>query len=800
MSEKKYGDASSIKVLKGLEAVRTRPGMYIGNTDDGSGLHHMIYEVVDNSVDESLAGFCDNIKITIHENNAISVEDNGRGIPVDMHPEEQISAVEVVMTQLHAGGKFDNDAYKISGGLHGVGVSVVNALSDYLKVTVFRGGKEYFIEFDKGGVTKAPLKEVGPAPQLEDGKLKNGTKIEFLASHEIFGPIEYSLSTLLKRMREMAFLNSSLTIEITDKRPEKEFNEIMHYKGGLSEFVEHLNKSKEMLTPVIAINGEKGDIIVDVSISWVDSYYENIHCFTNNIIQRDGGTHLAGFKAALTRSVNNYILNNQILKKTKLESITGEDIREGLTTVISVKVPEPKFASQTKDKLISSEVRSVVESITLSQLNTWLEENPASTKKLMAKITEAAVAREAARKARDLTRKKSSIDIASLPGKLAACSEKNPELSEVFIVEGDSAGGSAKQGRDRKTQAILPLRGKILNVERSRFDKIIASSEIGTLITALGTGIRAEDFDADKCRYHKIVIMTDADVDGAHIRTLLLTFFYRQMYELIKRGYVYIAQPPLYKTKKGSSEVYHKNDQALTEFLLNNTINDNAQLIAPNEAVTSGNALLELLNSCAQLKNFIDASTNKWSLDPHISNTLALISDDNDAYSNLVEALSSTNNKIKWEVNHQEDSSIKLTSTIKGVHNHTLLTNEIIDYFNNPKLKILVSEVKQLFHAGSTLLLKDSKHVVNSPSELITIILEEAKKGMSLQRYKGLGEMNPEQLWETTLDPSSRTLLQVTVDDINKADTVFSTLMGDVIEPRKNFINSNALNTSNLDI
>jgi len=798
-----YG-AESIKVLKGLDAVRKRPGMYIGDTDDGSGLHHMVYEVVDNAIDESLAGHCDEIYIALNANGSVTVRDNGRGIPVDIHKSEGVSAAEVIMTQLHAGGKFDQNSYKVSGGLHGVGVSVVNALSEYLDLKIHRQGKEWFMRF-KHGDAEAPLKAIG------DWTGRNGTEVTFLPSPQTFTKTEFDFSTLEDRFRELAFLNSGVNIRFVDLRSEEPKEVRFHFEGGIAAFVDWLDRNKQPLfKPSMAMHGESGGITVEASMEWTDAYHETMLCFTNNIPQRDGGTHLAGFRAALTRCINKYANDTGLLKKEKIE-LTGEDMREGLTCVLSVKVPDPKFSSQTKDKLVSSEVRPVVETVIADKFGTWLEENPQDAKKIVGKIVEAATAREAARKARDLTRRKGILDISSLPGKLADCQSRDPADSELFIVEGDSAGGSAKQGRNRRNQAVLPLRGKILNVERARFDKMISSEQIGTLITALGTGIGTEEFSADKARYHKIIIMTDADVDGAHIRTLLLTFFYRQMPELIERGYLYIAQPPLYKVKRGSgSETYLKDDAAMEEYLVA-TVLDDAVLVADGE--TAGGKLFEqIISECRKITGSLQTLIRKTgdqtvveqaaiagAFNPDIPSNDAL---GEQAAKTLAERL----NKIaaargKWSVMYSEVGGLTATCTSRGVTQTYRLLPEQLRSSEGARLNGKYDFLSEMFAKPITLRVKDKDHAsYNGPLAFVNGVFELGRKGLSMQRYKGLGEMNPEQLWETTLDPNARTLLKVNVKDAQGAADIFSTLMGDVVEPRREFIQDNALKVSNLDV
>ena len=800
--EKEYG-ADSIKVLKGLDAVRKRPGMYIGDTDDGSGLHHMIYEVLDNAIDEALAGYCDKTEIILNPDGSATVRDNGRGIPVGMHKEEGISAAEVIMTELHSGGKFDNNSYKVSGGLHGVGVSVVNALSTWLKLRIWREGKEHIAMFANGNVTEH-LKVVGDAPNM------HGTEVTFLPSPETFTKTEFDFETLERSIREKAFLNSGVYLKLIDNRGAEPKEVDFHYEGGLKAFVSYLNKSKAPLhEEIIALGGEKDDITVEVALQWTNAYNESMLCYTNNIPQKDGGTHLAGFRGALTRSINNYIQENGLLKKEKVV-LTGDDMREGLSCVLSVKVPDPKFSSQTKDKLVSSEVRPVVENIVNDKLKEWLDEHPNEAKIIVGKIVEAATAREAARKARELTRRKGVMDIASLPGKLADCQEKDPALSEVFIVEGESAGGSAKQGRHRRNQAIMPLRGKILNVERARFDKMLNSAEIGTIITALGTGIGRDDFNPDKCRYHKIIIMADADVDGSHIRTLLLTFFYRQMPELIERGYVYIAQPPLYKVKKGNSILYIKNEREMDDYLIRGGCDD-ATLVLKNGEQIAGADLVDLVAKNRKARGLI-ANLSK-NVPERIIEQMAI-------YGLFApEFLSSANPQPQldkltarldeleaeydrgWKASMQDDGTILFERTLRGVTEKHVIGKNILEMQEVEALNSLHNVLADTFSDISTLTSKQGVELkISGPVTFVDAIMAAGKKGITIQRYKGLGEMNPEQLWETTLDPEARSLLQVHIDHMEEADETFATLMGDVVEPRKEFIQENALNVVNLDI
>lgn len=801
-AEKEYG-ADSIKVLKGLDAVRKRPGMYIGDTDDGSGLHHMIYEVLDNAIDEALAGYCDKTEIILNPDGSATIRDNGRGIPVGMHKEEGISAAEVIMTELHSGGKFDNNSYKVSGGLHGVGVSVVNALSTWLKLRIWREGKEHLATFANGNVTEH-LKVVGDAPD------RHGTEVTFLPSPETFTMTEFNFETLERAIREKAFLNSGVYLKLIDNRGAEPKEVDFHYEGGLKAFVNHLNKSKSPLhEEVISIAGEKDDITVEVALQWTNAYNESMLCFTNNIPQKDGGTHLAGFRGALTRSINNYVQENGLLKKEKV-ALSGDDMREGLSCVLSVKVPDPKFSSQTKDKLVSSEVRPVVENIVNDKLKEWLDEHPAEAKIIVGKIVEAATAREAARKARELTRRKGVLDVASLPGKLADCQEKDPALSEVFIVEGDSAGGSAKQGRHRRNQAIMPLRGKILNVERARFDKMLNSAEIGTIITALGTGIGRDDFNADKCRYHKIIIMADADVDGSHIRTLLLTFFYRQMPELIERGYVYIAQPPLYKVKKGNSILYIKNEREMDDYLIRGGCDDASLILAGGEQI-AGQDLIDLVEKNRKARGLI-ANLSKNVPEKIIEQMAILGLFDKEVLSSAnpqpkLDELSQRLDELEaeydrgWKAELQDDGTFLFSRTLRGVTEKHVVGSNILDMQEVAVLAGMQKVLADTFGQTSTLVSKQGlEKKISGPVSFVDAVLAAGKKGISIQRYKGLGEMNPEQLWETTLDPEARSLLQVKIDHMEEADETFATLMGDVVEPRKEFIQENALNVVNLDI
>ncbi|MGV6804143.1 MAG: DNA topoisomerase (ATP-hydrolyzing) subunit B, partial [Ruegeria sp.] len=792
-ANQEYG-ADSIKVLKGLEAVRKRPGMYIGDTDDGSGLHHMVYEVVDNGIDEALAGHADHVTVKIHADSSVSVSDNGRGIPVDIHPEEGVSAAEVIMTQLHAGGKFDSNSYKVSGGLHGVGVSVVNALSDWLELRVWRNGKEHVARFENGE-TAEHLKVVGECGD------RTGTEVRFLASTNTFSNLEYSFDILEKRLRELAFLNSGVRIILIDERPAERLETELFYEGGVKEFVKYLDRSKTPAMPEpIYIKGERDEIGVEIAMWWNDSYHETVLPFTNNIPQRDGGTHVAGFRGALTRTINNYAQSSGIAKKEKV-SFTGDDAREGLTCVLSVKVPDPKFSSQTKDKLVSSEVRPAVEGLMNEKLAEWFEENPNEAKTIVGKIIEAALAREAARKARELTRRKTAMDVNYLAGKLKDCSEKDPAKSEVFLVEGDSAGGSAQTGRDRLTQAVLPLRGKILNVERARFDRMLSSQEIGNLVMALGTGIGRDEFNIEKLRYHKIVIMTDADVDGAHIRTLLLTFFYRQMPELIEGGYLYIAQPPLYKVSRGKSEVYLKDQAALDDYLINQGVEGAVLKLGSGEEIV-GQDLTRVVDEARQLKRVLDAFPTHYPR--HILEQAAVagafvpgaVDADLQGVADKVAArldLIALEYERGWQGRITQDHGIRLARILRGVEEVRTLDGPMLRSGEARKTGSFTHSLQEVYNTPGTLIRRDRSQVIHGPLDLLRAILEEGEKGLSLQRYKGLGEMNPDQLWETTLDPDARTLLQVRVDDMVEADDLFTKLMGDVVEPRREFIQKNAL-------
>ena len=804
-------DADSIKVLRGLEAVRKRPGMYIGDTDDGSGLHHMVYEVVDNGIDEALAGHATAVTVKIHADNSVSVRDNGRGIPVDIHAEEGVSAAEVIMTQLHAGGKFNNtddsgNAYKVSGGLHGVGVSVVNALSEWLELRVWRNDTEYRARFENGDCT-VHVYPVGPAPG------ERGTEVRFLASAKTnvedgtFSNLDYHFKVLENRLRELAFLNSGVRIIIEDERPAEPLRSELFYEGGVREYVKYLDRSKSsILAEPIYMIGERNGMTVEVAMWWNDSYNEMVLPFTNNIPQRDGGTHMAGFRGALTRTINNYAQTSGIAKREKID-FTGDDAREGLTCVLSVKVPDPKFSSQTKDKLVSSEVRPAVENLVNEKLSEWFEENPSQAKIIVGKIIEAAMAREAARKARELTRRKSALDIASLPGKLADCQERDPSKSEIFLVEGDSAGGSAKQGRSRSNQAVLPLKGKILNVERARFDRMLGSQEIGTLITALGTGIGRDEFNIGKLRYHKIVIMTDADVDGAHIRTLLLTFFFRQMPQVIEGGFLYIAQPPLYKVARGKSEVYLKDQAALEDYLIEMGV-EGAVLRLGNGEEIAGADLSRVIDGARAFRRVLDAFPTHYPRGILEQAALAGAFDPGQADSDLQQVsdtvalrlnLIATEYEKGWTGRITQDHGIRLSRILRGVEELRTLDGAVLRSGEARRLSQISSTTRDAYTDPAKLVRKDRETMIHGPIDLLKSILAEGEKGLSLQRYKGLGEMNPEQLWETTLDPEARTLLQVKVDDLVEADDIFTKLMGDVVEPRREFIQQNALNVEHLD-
>jgi len=797
-----YG-ADAIKVLKGLDAVRKRPGMYIGDTDDGSGLHHMVYEVVDNAIDEALAGHADEVSVVLNPDGSATVKDNGRGIPTDIHKGEGVSAAEVIMTQLHAGGKFDQNAYKVSGGLHGVGVSVVNALSSRLKLRIWRDGKIHEMSFTDG-VPDAPLKVVG------DWAGRNGTEVTFLPSPVTFTRTEFDYQTLEHRLRELAFLNSGVKIVLTDRRGVEAKTETLMYEGGLAEFVRFLDRAKKpLIAEPIMIAAERDGIAVEVAMWWNDSYHENTLCFTNNIPQRDGGTHLAGFRGALTRQVTGYADQQGISKKEKV-ALTGEDCREGLTSVLSVKVPDPKFSSQTKDKLVSSEVRPVVESLVNEALGTWFEEHPAEAKAIVGKVVEAAAAREAARKARELTRRKGALDMASLPGKLADCQERDPAKAELFIVEGDSAGGSAKQGRNRENQAVLPLRGKILNVERARFDKMISSEQIGTLITALGTSVGTDEFSPDKLRYHKIIIMTDADVDGAHIRTLLLTFFYRQMKELIERGYVFIAQPPLYKVKRGSSETYLKDERALEDYLIAAGLDEAVLKLARGDdragadlagIVDEARTVVQVLKGLHPRYNraVVEQVAIAGALNPEILSEPEKAEAAAAYVAKRLDKLAEEG-EDGWVGHFSPATGFRFERTVRGVKEVAAVDPALLDSADARKLDSHAARLQPIYGTFARLVRRDEETVVHGPFDLLEAVLSIGRKGVSMQRYKGLGEMNAEQLWETTLDPEARTLLQVRIKEADDADDLFGRLMGDEVDPRREFIQDNALSVANLDV
>jgi len=801
---REYG-AESIRVLRGLEAVRKRPGMYIGDTEDGSGLHHMVYEVVDNSIDEALGGYCDSIEVVLNGDGSVTVSDNGRGIPVDIHAEEGVSAAEVIMTQLHAGGKFDQNSYKVSGGLHGVGVSVVNALSEWLELRVFRNGKENFMRFSDGE-PEAPLAVVG------DSAERTGTEITFLPSRKTFvSGADFDFNTLEHRLRELAFLNSGVRLLLRDDRRAEPHQVELHYEGGLEAFVRYLDRTKTPLVePPVLISSERDGLTVELALQWTDSYHETVLCFTNNIPQRDGGTHLAGFRAALTRQINAYAATSALGRKEKVQ-LTGDDAREGLTCVLSVKVPDPKFSSQTKDKLVSSEVRPVVEGVVNDKLQQYFEEHPAEAKRIVAKVVEAAVAREAARKARELTRRKGALDVASLPGKLADCQERDPALAELFIVEGDSAGGSAKQGRDRRFQAILPLRGKILNVERARFDKMLGSAEIGTLITALGTGIGREEFDIAKLRYHKIIIMTDADVDGSHIRTLLLTFFFRQMPELVERGHLYIAQPPLYRAKRGESLRYLKDDRELEDHLIANGIQDSVLTLADGSQI-AGSDLRERVAMAVRAKHLMEPLIRKvdnaqiveqaailGTLNPEILAPGDQAQQAADVIARRLDALA-TEAERGWRGGVLDDGGLAFQRTFRGVTKRHAIDGPLIRSTEARRLDAMAGDLQETFALHSELEGKDESYRITGPISLVEAVFRLGRKGITISRYKGLGEMNPDQLWETTLDPEARALLQVKVSHVDEAADIFATLMGDVVEPRREFIQTHALEVANLDV
>jgi len=798
-----YG-ADSIKVLKGLDAVRKRPGMYIGDTDDGSGLHHMVYEAVDNAIDEALAGYANLVSVILNADGSCTVIDNGRGIPTDIHPTEGVSAAEVIMTQLHAGGKFDQNSYKVSGGLHGVGVSVVNALSVWLKLRIKRDGKISEITFEHG-VAKEPLRQVGECGD------ETGTEVTFLPSPETFTMVDFDFDTLEKRLRELAFLNSGVRILLADHRGADKREEILHYDGGLVEFVAYIDKSRTpLIDRPIYITGEKDGMSIEVALWWNDSYHEKVLCFTNNIPQRDGGTHLAGFRGALTRQITGYAEKSGIAKREKVQ-LTGDDCREGLTAILSVKVPDPKFSSQTKDKLVSSEVRPVVESLVNQGLDTWLEEHPSEAKILVGKVVEAACAREAARKARDLTRRKTALDISSLPGKLADCQEKDPAKSEIFIVEGDSAGGSAKSGRSRKNQAILPLRGKILNVERARFDRMLSSEMIGTLITALGTSIGKDEFTPDKVRYHKIIIMTDADVDGAHIRTLLLTFFFRQMPELIERGYIYIAQPPLYKVTRGKSAQYIKNETDFAEFLIDTGLEDTVLELATGEK-RSGRDLRAAAEEARKIERILEHINSRYNrvlveqaaiagvMTPDIFADKATAQAAADKVAARLDMLAQELEKGWHGAAAADEDALRFERTLRGVKEVMSIDRALLASSDGRRLHGFAADLAELYGKPARLTRKGKEELIYAPLQLLNGIYAAGRKGLTMQRYKGLGEMNAEQLWETTLDPHGRSLLQVKVNDAEDADALFAKLMGDEVEPRREFIQDNALNVANLDV
>ncbi len=786
-------DASSIKVLKGLDAVRKRPGMYIGDTDDGSGLHHMVYEVVDNAIDEALGGWAEKVEVILNADGSVTVTDDGRGIPVDIHEGEGVSAAEVIMTQLHAGGKFDQNSYKVSGGLHGVGVSVVNALSDWLKLTIYKNGLKHEMEFRNGDAV-SPLAVTGEAPRRPNGEFLTGSHVSFMPSLETFSHIDFDRKTLEHRLRELAFLNSGVTIWLKDLRDAEPFEEVMHYDGGVEAFVRHLDKAKTPLikTPIV-IRGERETVQIDLSLWWNDGYHETVLCFTNNIPQRDGGTHLSAFRSALTRIITNYAEESGTTKREKV-SLSGEDAREGLTCVLSVKLPDPKFSSQTKDKLVSSEVRPAVEGLVGEGLAAWFEEHPQEARLIVQKIAEAAMAREAARKARELTRRKSALDITSLPGKLADCQEKDPAKSEIFLVEGDSAGGSAKQARNRENQAVLPLRGKILNVERARFDKMLSSEQIGTLITALGAGIGRDDFDIEKIRYHRIVVMTDADVDGAHIRTLLLTFFYRQMPQVIERGYLYIAQPPLYKASKGKSARYLKDDAELETFLVDEGL-DGAELdLASGERMT-GMDLAELVQTSRQAKANIErlkARAPAFAIEQAALAGLLGNSDDVAEGARRLDLYAEEGDGA-WSGEPATGGGYAFSRVKRGVTERIVLDDLLIHAADARRLAERAAKLSETFTGVATFRRRDRTVTVRGPLDLVNAVFDAGRRGLSIQRYKGLGEMNPEQLWETTLDSEARTLLQVRVNHADDADDMFTRLMGDLVEPRREFIQANAL-------
>ena len=796
-----YG-ADSIKVLKGLDAVRKRPGMYIGDTDDGSGLHHMVYEVVDNAIDEALAGHCDIVEVILNRDGSVTVTDNGRGIPVEIHPEEGVSAAEVIMTQLHAGGKFDNNSYKVSGGLHGVGVSVVNALSEWLDLTIYRDGRQHKVRF-RHGEAEGALADTG------DAAGQTGTHVTFLPSTETFSTVEFDFATLEHRLRELAFLNSGVRIRLTDDRSSEQNISEFYFDGGLTAFVDWLNRSRTALHETVTLTTTRDDITVELAMAWTDSFHENTLCFTNNIPQRDGGTHLAGFRAAMTRVVNSYAQSSGIAKREKV-ALTGEDSREGLTAIVSVKVPDPKFSSQTKDKLVSSEVKPVVDSAVASCLNQWFEEHPADARKIISKAFEAAAAREAARKARDLTRRKGVMEIASLPGKLADCQERDPAKSELFLVEGDSAGGSAKQGRDRSNQAILPLRGKILNVERARADKMLSSAEIGTLITAIGGGVGNDQMEIDKARYHKVIIMTDADVDGSHIRTLLLTFFFRHMRPLIEAGFLYIAQPPLFRAKRGQSEVYLKDQRELDGYLMEAglrdavlTLQESSQIAGADLHDTAARAtiagrLIEQLGRRLGNREVVEQAAIAGLLTPGMAGNA-------EAADYLARRLEGQASELEkgWQGGVEDTvngPAIVVSRQLRGITERYAIDSRFLTAPEVGELDGMAAHLQETYAHPATLRLGSSETLVNGPLGLSQAIFQTGRKGAQISRYKGLGEMNPEQLWETTLDPSQRTLLQVSIDQEEEADNAFSTLMGEAVDQRREFIQKNALRVANLDV